>query len=218
MHTEPLCIYSLPLQHEIINYQEYEQRRRCHATKHQILVLLYASLDQPHRVIRQSQGVANVQDALVCALQRVALRPQIAQHILAGVQHLVDALMGTVHGRVMLQREINVDGRFGVRREAPVQQRLALVQLLLDALFLVLIVLQGGGQMSGIVLQLIDAHFGAGTLRDGHFQNQHVQPIAVTVLGCAINDSENEPYTLGRLFKISACFTHAFTAVILTDI
>lgn len=95
-------------------------------------------------MIGQTQRVANVQNPPMRPLQRVALRAQIAEHILAGVDHLVDALMGAIHGAVMLQREINVDGRLGVGRELAIEERFAFVVLLLDALLLVLVVLQGG--------------------------------------------------------------------------
>lgn len=36
-------------------------------------------------------------------------------------------------------------------------------------------------KVSGIVFELIDAHFGTGSLRDGHFEDQHVQTVAIPV-------------------------------------
>lgn len=87
----------------------------------------------------------------------------------------------------MLQRVIDLDGRFRVGGEALVEEVLPLRLLQLAATLFVLVLLEGGLQVPQVVLELVDAHFGVLPLRRRNLVQQNVQPVAVAGMEWLVN-------------------------------
>lgn len=76
-------------------------------------------------MIRQSECVANIQNAFAGALQYFSLRFQIVEYSVAGHNHIVNTLMRIMHGLMVLQWVIDVDGCLRIRCESTIQQLFA---------------------------------------------------------------------------------------------